>query len=195
MQAIARPGGRVREVGDPVPPHIGLGVNAVRAPDPDGVAMRERVATKGGDQRGTAREQQICGLDELQGERGVEQVRRRHAEMHVRRRFSRLRVVGPGAEERDDIVLGGGLDLGDGFRGRWLCPPDRFDCVARHPTGVGVRRQDEGLDPAPQLVLVRLAPDGTHLRQRVALDHARHCRARPVRTPSRLQTDGVRTEG
>ena len=37
---------------------------------------------------------------------------------------------------------------------------------------VGVRLQHERLDPAPQLVLVRLAPDAAHLGKGVALDHA-----------------------
>src|ERR1019366_2188408 len=34
-----------------------------------------------------------------------------------------------------------------------------------------VLRKHQGLDPAPQLVLVCLAPDTAHLRQGVPLDH------------------------
>ena len=48
-----------------------------------------------------------------------------------------------------------------------------------------VRLQHQGLDPAPQLVLVGLAPDPAHLGPGVPLDHASHpaarlCRSQPA---------------
>ena len=56
------------------------------------------------------------GLGELHGQRGVEQVGRRHAVVHVRRGRPRLGVVGPRGEEGDDVVLRRLLDLGDPLR-------------------------------------------------------------------------------
>ena len=48
----------------------------------------------------------------------------------------------------------------------------RLDDVGGHPAGGRVRLQDQRLHPAPELVLVLVAPDPAHLGERVALDHA-----------------------
>ena len=109
-------GRRRTEVGDPVPPTIGLGVNAVRAPDPVVSRCAERVVTKGGDQRGTARRATDLWPRRAAGRAGCDRSDDVMPKWHVRRASRGCVVVGPAAEERDDIVLGGGLDLGDGFR-------------------------------------------------------------------------------
>ena len=63
-------------------------------------------------------EHDVGRVGQLQRERGVEQVRAGHAEVHVGGGLARLGVVGPGAQERDHVVLGDRLDLGDRLRGR-----------------------------------------------------------------------------
>ncbi len=64
----------------------------------------------------------------------------------------------------------------------------RLDRVGGYDAGGGVRLQHERLDPAPQLVLVRLAPDPAHLRQGCTARSRGHprlpvarCRALPRR--------------
>ena len=80
-------------------------------------------------------------------------------------------VVGPRGQERDHVVISDGLHrgyrLGSGRWGR----TNRLHALGRHRARPGLRLQDEHLHPAPQLVLVRLAPDPPHLGQRVPIDH------------------------
>src|SRR6516164_7095138 len=61
---------------------------------------------------------------------------------------------------------------GDRFGGGRCGRTDGFHALGRHAARPGLRLQDQHLHPAPQLVLVRLAPDSPHLGQRVPLDHA-----------------------
>ena len=49
-QPVPRPGGGEGEVGDPVPPDVGLGVHAVRAADLDRVPVLQPVVAQRGDQ-------------------------------------------------------------------------------------------------------------------------------------------------
>src|ERR1022692_2571070 len=80
-------------------------------------------------------------------------------------------VVGPRGQERDDVVTGDGLQGGDRL-GRWRGRgPDRLHAVRRDRARPRVLRKHQGLDLAPQLVLVCLAPDTAHLGQGVTLDH------------------------
>src|SRR5215813_7739540 len=91
--------------------------------------------------------------------------------MHVRGGLARRRVVGPRREEGDNVMIRDGFDRRDPLWRWWRSGPDGPDAVGGHYSGRRVRLEDEGLDPAPQLVLVRFAPDPAHLGQRVALDH------------------------
>ena len=163
-------------------------------PDPQRVPVRQAVVAQRRDQRVRLGQQQVGRLDELQRERGVEQVGGGHAEVHVGRGLARLGVVGPGGEERDHVVLGDRLDLGDRLRGRRRRGAHRLD--RRWPAPCRPRRapRARALDPAPQLVLVRLAPDPAHLRQRVALDHGPSLPACRVAAGARRlgQTDSPR---
>ena len=108
-----------REVGDPVAEGVGLGVDAVGTPDPQRRPVLQAEVAQHADQRVGPLEQQVGRLDELQRQRGVEQVGRRHPEVHVGGGLARGGLIGPGGQERDHVVLGDRLDLGDGFgRGR-----------------------------------------------------------------------------
>src|SRR5258706_7128973 len=79
--------------------------------------------------------------------------------------------AGPGGEKGDHVVVRDSLDRGDRLR-RWRrSGPDWPDAPGGNYSSRRVRLEDEGFDPAPQLVLVRLAPDPAHLGQRVTLDH------------------------
>ena len=80
-------------------------------------------------------------------------------------------VVRPRGEEGDDVVLRRLLDLRDPLRGRRRGVAHRLDDVGGHPPRGGVRLEHERLDPAPERVLVLVAPDPAHLGERVALDH------------------------
>ena len=63
------------------------------------------------------------------------------------------------------------LDLLDGL-GRWRGRvAHRLDGVGRNDARGRVRLQHQRLHVAPQLVLVRLAPDAAHLGQGVPLNH------------------------
>ena len=136
------------------------------------VPVRQPVVAQRRDQPVGLGQQDVGGVGQLHRQRGVEQVRRRHAVVHVRGRRAGLGVVRPRGEEGDDVVLRRLLDLGDPLGRRRRRVAHRLDDVGGHPARGGVRLQDERLDPAPQLVLVLVAPDPPHLRERVALDHA-----------------------
>ena len=170
-QPVPRPGGGEGEVGDPVPPDVGLGVHAVRAADLDRVPVRQPVVAQRRHQPVGLGQQHVGGVGQLHRERGVEQVGRRHAVVHVRGGRPGLGVVGPRGEEGDDVVLRRLLDLGDPLRRRRRRVAHRLDDVGGHPPRGGVRLQDQRLHPAPELVLVLVAPDPAHLGERVALDH------------------------
>ena len=106
LRTPRRPRGRARsrsrraghaegEVGDPVAPDVRLGVDAVGAPDPQRRPVLQRVVAQRGDQRVRLGQQQVGRLGELQRERGVEQVRGRHAEVHVGGGLARRRCCRP----------------------------------------------------------------------------------------------------
>jgi hypothetical protein len=171
QQPVARARHPEREVGNPVAPGVGLGVHAVGAADPHRRTVRQAVVAQRCHELGGAADEQVGRLGELHAERRVEQVRRRHAVVDVSSRVARVGVVGPGGQERDDVVLGHRLDRGDRLGGGRRGGPHRRDRVGGHDARPGVRLEHQRLDPAPQLVLVRVAPDAAHLGQGVALDH------------------------
>jgi hypothetical protein len=131
----------------------------------------QAVVAQGGDEPVGLGEEDVGGVGQLHRERGVEQVRGRHAVVHVGGRRPGRRVVGPGGEEGDDVVLRRLLDLRDPLGRRRRRVTHRLDDVGRHPSGGRVRLEHQRLDAAPELVLVLVAPDPAHLGERVALDH------------------------
>src|SRR5215472_17002027 len=60
---------------------------------------------------------------------------------------------------------------GDRLRGRGWRGPDRGDAPGWDDARSRVGPENGRLHPAPELVLVLLAPDPAHLGQRVTLDH------------------------
>ena len=112
-------------------------------------------------------------LDQLHRERGVEQVGRGHARSGRTRRPPAGSVLSAQAVRKaitscwvTSSIAATAAGVGGGASSTGCTRP------GRHRAGLGVRGQHLALDPAPQLVLVGLAPDRAHLRQRVALDHA-----------------------
>ena len=166
-----------------MPPGVGLGVDAVRPAGPQRPGVPQRVVPERRDQPGGLGGQDVGGLGELDRERGVEQVGGGHAVVHPGRGRPRLGVVRPGGQEGDHVVIGDRLDRGYRLGGGRLGRTDGFHAHRRHRARPGLRLQDEHLHPAPQLVLVRLAPDPPHLGQRVPLDHASKVSARGGRPP------------
>ena len=94
-QPVAAAGHAEGQVGDPVAEGVGLGVDAVGAPDPQRRAVLEPQVAQHGDQPVGPLEQQVGGLDELQRERRVEQIGRRHAEVHVGGGLAGIGLVRP----------------------------------------------------------------------------------------------------
>jgi hypothetical protein len=116
-QAVPAAGHGEGEVGDPVPPDVGFGVDAVRPAGPQRVPVRQRVVPQHRDQRGGLGDQQVAGLGQLDRERRVEQVGGGHAEVHPGGRRARLGVVRPGGQEGDHVVVGDRLHRGDRLGG------------------------------------------------------------------------------
>ncbi len=88
-----------------------LGMDAVAAPDGDGVLVLEGAALEGGQQRVDVGQQDVGGALQLYRERGVEDVRAGHALVHEACVWpDDFREMG---QKGDDVVLGGALDLID----------------------------------------------------------------------------------
>ncbi len=111
----------------------------------------------------------LAGGPQLEGEAGIDDVAARQAQVEVATlrpdRFRDLR------HERDDVVVGRALDLGDpvdidlraGLEG---VERGRGDHAARR-----LRAGDRELDPEHLLEPGGLRPDGAHLGEGVAADH------------------------
>ena len=120
-------------------------------------------------------EQQVGGRGQLQGERGVEQIRGGHAEVQIARLGAdHLLDV---SEERDHVVAGFGLDRLDPLRidqrrARGARPrraPSRD--LARHLADLRHRLQRAQLDLEPQAQAMLRRPDRGHLGAGVARNH------------------------
>ena len=117
-RAVAREGGVV--AGELHAEGRGLGMDAVAAADGERVLVLQRALLQRRQQLVDVAEQDVGGLGELDGEAGVEHVRRGHALVHE----ARLRadeLAEPG-QEGDHVVLG---DLLDGVDLRDLAGRDR----------------------------------------------------------------------
>ena len=160
----------------------GLGMDAVAAADGKRVLVLQRALPERGEQAVDVAQQDVGGLGELDGEAGVEHVRRGHALVHE----ARLRadeLAQPG-QEGDDVVLGHALDgvdlldvaLGIGLkRGHRLLAavPDRLGGVLGNDPELGHGVAGMRLDLEPDAEAVLGGPDGRHLRPGVAGKHGR----------------------
>jgi hypothetical protein len=148
-----------------------LGVHAVRPSDHHGVPVRQRQALHDREQALEAREQQIGRAAQLKRERGVEHVRRRHAEVHpAPGRPDRGADV---LDERGDVVLRHLLELGDAPRIEGRALAHGAGVVLGDPPEARPRLDGEDLDLEPVGQPRLVGPHGGHLGQRVPGDHAR----------------------
>ena len=134
---------------------LGAGAGDERGDEPVGVGQQER-----------------AGGAQLEREPGVDDVAAGQAEVEVAAlRPDRLGDLG---HERDDVVVGRPLDLGDPLdvdRARASRSPRAPSAGTRPRRGLGAG--DRELDPEHRLEARLLGPDRAHLGQRVAPDHRR----------------------
>ena len=115
-----------------------------------------------------------AGLDELDGEAGVQRVRRGHALMDEPRLLPHL--LGKLGQEGDHVVFGFGLDLidpGDPFRRIGLVAPlpHRLRGFGGDDAGLGQCVAGMGLDLEHDAEHVLGRPDGGHFGSAVTRDH------------------------
>ena len=158
----------------------GLGVNSVAAPDAEGVLVLDGALPERRQQAIDVIGQDVGRPGELQGEAGVQHVRRRHA--LVDESCFGSHMLGEIGQERDHVVVGLPLDLVDP---RHLEPaplPHRLGGGLRNHPEFGHRVAGVGLDLEPDAEPVLRLPDGGHLRAAVPGNHDRSP-FRPARWP------------
>jgi hypothetical protein len=147
-----------------------LGVDAVRPPDAERVAVLVRPGGDGVERAVDAGEQQPPGLLDLERERRVDDVGGGEAVVEPASLLAQL--GGHGVDEGGGVVVRPSLQLRDTLGGRRRrALADRRDRVRRDGARLGPALQRGQLDvePAGELALVR--PDGRHGRAGVARDH------------------------
>ena len=122
-----------------------------------------------GDERVAVAEQALPGGPQLERERRVDHVAARQPEVQVA-------ALGPDrlgdlADERDDVVVGRPLDLGDPGDVDGGPRLDGRERVGRHEAPADLGPGDGDLDPEHRLEAGLVGPDRAHLGQRVARDH------------------------
>ena len=138
----------------------------MRAADHRRAPMLERPVANRLGQRVEILQDHVARLAHLQRLRGVDDVRRGHAEVQPARR--RADLLGDGRREGDDVVLRDLLDLFDASDVEGAALADvargfgRDDAGGRHRFGGG------RLHEQPGLVAALVAPDAAHLGVRVA---------------------------
>ena len=169
-----------RPAGELQPEGGRLGVNAVRAPDRDRVAMLLRAGDHRGERPLDPVEHENARIADLERERGVEDVRRREAVVEpatVLPELLRHRV-----DERGDVVMRRCLDLGDALRRGRLGPlADRSHGLAWNDSDLGPTIERGQLDVEPSLQLRSVRPDRRHGRAGVARNHSCESSARSGR--------------
>ncbi len=156
-----------------------LGVDAVRAADAQGVALLERAALADLAEPADVGDEDVGRLHHLVAQRRVAQVRAGHAVVHPAARLrvicreTRVDVLGHVGEERDDVVVGDGLELVDARDLERGVRADVRGLLARDAdlAELGLRLARENLDLLPDLELVLELPDAGHLGAGVARDH------------------------
>ena len=149
-----------------------LGVDAVRAADGDGVLVLIGATLDGGQKCVDRLKQDIGRLGELDGETGIENVRRRHPLMDETGLVAHM--LGQIGEKRDDVMLGFALDLVDAVdvegHGTTLFP-DGLCGLLGDDAEVGEGVAGMGLDLEPDAKLCFGRPDRDHFRAGVARYH------------------------
>ena len=114
-------------------------------------------------------QQALAGRPELEREAGVDDVAAGQAEVQV----ATLRPdrLGDLADERDDVVVGRPLDLGDPLDVDARARLERGERLGRDLAAGGLGAGDGELDPEHRLEARRVGPDRAHLGERVARDH------------------------
>ena len=101
--------------------------------------------------------------------RGVDDVRRRQAEMQPARR--RPDMLGYRGRKGDDVVLGGLFDGGDARDVELRFFPDVARGIVRNDSGLGHRLGSRNFDLQPGLESPLFAPDAPHVGVGVARNH------------------------
>ena len=114
-------------------------------------------------------EEPLAGGLQLERETRVDDVAARQPEVEV----APLRADGLGdlADEGDDVVVGGPLDLGDALDVDARPVLDRREHVRRDEAARRLHPRDGELDPEHRLEARLVRPDRAHLGERVAADH------------------------
>ena len=162
---------RERPAGELEPEGRRLGVDPVRPPHADRLAVLLGAGDDGAEGAIEAFEHERARLLDGERERRVEHVRRR--EPVVEQAALLAEPLGDRVDEGGDVVVRLALDLGDPLGRRHDgALADRGDGLARDGTDLGPALEGGQLDvePAPQLLAVR--PDVAHGRAGVAGDHA-----------------------
>src|SRR6185503_19981668 len=161
-----------------------LGVDAVRPPDADVVAVTLRLRDDRVLRAFEPRQQELAGRTDLEREPRIDDVGPGQPMMHPA-------PVGPdlgrdGVYERGEVVLCLALKLGHalGTRRPGLLPDLRDDgCGNSAELGPGLEGGELDVQPARELALLR--PDPGHLGSGVARDHRLESRARAGGPPGR----------
>ena len=142
-QALPVAGDLERPAGDLEAQRRRLGVDRVRPAHHHGARLRPGPGDQGGEERVDAAEDEPARRLQLEGETGVHDVAARQAEMEVAALGADR--LGDLAHERDDVVLGRLLDLGDPVRIH-PCPGlDRGERVGRDEAAGGLGPGDGDL--------------------------------------------------
>ena len=147
-----------------------LGVDAVGAPDHRGELVFVRFLGDGGAERFEVFQEHPARFVHLDGERGVEDIRRGHPLVNPAR--GGPDVAGDVLQERDDVVIGAQFDFLDfgQFEAGFLA--DNGGVLFGDHADLGLRFASENLDFQPDFVFVLLVPEGAHLWKGITVDHA-----------------------
>ena len=147
-----------------------LGVDRVGPAHHDRVRLRAGARDERGEEAVRVAQEDLAGRPELEGEPSVHDVAARKPEM--KKATLRSHPLRDLRHEGDHVVVGGPLDLGDALDVDARTRLDRGEGLGRNDAPRGLGPRDADLDPEHVLEAGRVRPDGTHLRQGVAADHA-----------------------
>jgi hypothetical protein len=148
----------------------GLGMDSVGATDADRAPVLQRPVLHCGEQPLELRKDEVGRAPHLHGQRGVQQIAGRQAEVDPPPRGADL--LGERLDEGRHIVLGHRFQLPDALR-RWGARPRPYgrEVALRDPPKLGPSLAGQHLDARPVRELGFLGPHRGHLGERVARDH------------------------